>query len=122
MPNGSIPVAGNAQTRVSSWIVSDLYDANQQTLLLETKKGIVYSYQGVTKDVYDQYDAASSKGNAFNTWLKHLAFTMVSLAEYEALKASVSTQPKGRGRRRKANTRIFKLRVPGRYISPTCMW
>lgn len=113
--------ASPAVIRDSSWIESDIYDPDTNTLYIATKTGRAYAYAGVAPTQYRQYDAAPSQGVAFNAQFKQLTHVEISIDEFRRMQ--VDATPVGKGKRSKSKTnRIFKLRVPGRYVSPQALW
>ncbi|ASK90236.1 KTSC domain-containing protein [Xanthomonas citri pv. vignicola] len=55
----------------SSNIMSAGYDPEAETLELEFKDGSVYQYYNVSSHLYDQFQAAPSKGQFFNVYIKN---------------------------------------------------
>ncbi len=54
----------------SSNIEAIRYDAIEQKLFVRFKTGRLYSYQGVSKDIFDEFMAAESKGRYFVQHIK----------------------------------------------------
>jgi hypothetical protein len=113
--------ASPAVIRTSSWIEADIYDPDTNTLYIATKTGKAYACAGVDAAQYREYDAAPSQGVAFNAQFRQLANVEISIDEFRRMQ--VDATPVGKGKRRKSKTnRIFRLRVPGRYVSPQALW
>lgn len=55
----------------SSNIVSAGYDSGSETLEIEFKDGAVYQYYNVNAHLYEQFQAAPSKGQFFNAYIKN---------------------------------------------------
>lgn len=55
----------------SSNIMSAGYDSGSETLEIEFKDGSVYQYYNVSEHLYEQFQAASSKGQFFNLYIKN---------------------------------------------------
>ena len=54
----------------SSTITSVGYDTDTQTLEIEFKRGGVYQYMEVPKDVYEEFISEGSMGQFFNTFIR----------------------------------------------------
>lgn len=54
----------------SSNIMSAGYDPESETLEIEFKDGAVYQYYNVSEHLYEQFQAASSKGQFFHIYIR----------------------------------------------------
>jgi hypothetical protein len=55
----------------SSNIMSAGYDLGSETLEIEFQNGAVYQYYNVSAHLYEQFQAAPSKGQFFNAYIKN---------------------------------------------------
>jgi hypothetical protein len=55
----------------SSNIMSAGYDLGSETLEIEFQNGAVYQYYNVSSHLYEQFQAAPSKGQFFNAYIKN---------------------------------------------------
>lgn len=61
----------NRESVSSSNIASLGYDGQTETLEVEFLNGNVYQYYNVGADLYEQLNAASSKGQFLNTYIRN---------------------------------------------------
>lgn len=54
----------------SSCIEAALYDTDTKTLSITYPSGTTYDYEGVPKDVFDEFEAAPSAGRYLNAVIK----------------------------------------------------
>ena len=67
--------------KVNSSVIRDYeYDADAQVLYITFVSGKTYAYDRVPADVYDDLEAAASKGTFFNRYIRdHYRYVLVTL-------------------------------------------
>lgn len=62
----------STQTRQSSCVAGQSYDANEQALTVNLASGSTYTYRQVSPALYAQFISAESLGRAYNTLIRPL--------------------------------------------------
>lgn len=111
--------------RTSSWIAADIYFPDSGEFYIRTTADKCYRYANVPEHVYGNYDQAGSQGHALNSMIKtNYQEAEITLAEFEGLieSSKISMSPVAGKKKRKKSASIFKTRIPGFYIVPSCMF
>lgn len=79
----------------SSTILQTVYYQDKQFLYIFFKKGNVYSYQPISKEIYDNFEKAESQGKFLNIHIKKnpaIAYRKETVLKENELKAIIETK------------------------------